>query len=503
MKHSIFDRIYLSFLLILILSFGILITFTSISTKKALTSEREETLTNEAQLIASQTLNSYVSGAFDATDVSRLFTYYAEVLNSDIWYVDKNGVIISSSESSKRGELPNSIYKIYGAYKLNKKHTETGNFHGIYDQDMISINIPLTYQKYDDDNQPLGEPLNMGALIMHSPSMQINSLLKNIFGIVYLPCLIIIIISFTFIQIISRKVMSPVKKLSTVATEYSKGNFDTKTDIHSEDEIGQLAQSMEYMADELSKLEQYRRDFISNISHDFRSPLTSIKGYVEAIKDGTIPPEKQDRYLDIILNETQRLTKLTTGLLDLNNLEQYGPYLKLKDFDLIEIIKPTLNTFEMKCIEKNIAIYLNNHADHTIVTADKTKIQQVIYNLIDNAIKFTPAGKKITVTLTEKKEKIFISVQDEGIGMSEDTQKKIFDRFYKGDQSRGKDKQGTGLGLAITKEIIKAHNENIDVTSTEGAGSTFTFTLTKAQEKASTDVISLSGIIAGKYDVKE
>ena len=141
------------------------------------------------------------------------------------------------------------------------------------------------------------------------------------------------------------------------------------------------------MADELSKLEQYRRDFISNISHDFRSPLTSIKGYVEAIKDGTIPVEKQDRYLDIILNETQRLTRLTTGLLDLNKLEEYGPYLKLKDFDLIEIIKPTLNTFEMKCIEKNIAIYLYNHVENTLVTADKTKIQQVIYNHIDTAIK--------------------------------------------------------------------------------------------------------------------
>ncbi|SEF76222.1 Signal transduction histidine kinase [Eubacterium ruminantium] len=490
MRHSIFDRIYLSFLLILILSFAVLITFTSFTSKSALTNEKEETLTNEAQLIASQTMNSYVSGAFDAKDVSKQFNYYATVLNADIWYVDKNGLIVSSSDSKKRGPLPTGIFQIYGGYELNTRHTQTGNFYNIYDEDMISINIPLSYQKFTDDGIPEGEPENIGAIIMHSPAMQISSLLKNIFRIVYLPCLVIIIISFTFIQIVSKKVMSPVKKLSSVATEYSKGNFDTKTDIKSQDEIGQLAQSMEYMADELSKLEQYRRDFISNISHDFRSPLTSIKGYVEAIKDGTIPPEKQDRYLDIILNETQRLTKLTTGLLDLNNLEKYGPYLKLKDFDLIEIIKPTLNTFEMKCIEKNIAIYLNNHVENTMVTADKSKIQQVIYNLIDNAIKFTPSGKKITVTLTDKKEKIFVSVKDEGIGMSEDTQKKIFERFYKGDQSRGKDKQGTGLGLAITKEIIKAHNENIDVISTEGEGSVFTFTLTKMHIKGTTEVLS-------------
>ena len=144
----------------------------------------------------------------------------------------------------------------------------------------------------------------------------------------------------------------------------------------------------------------------------------------------------------------------------------------------------------MKCIEKNIAIYLYNHVENTLVTADKTKIQQVIYNLIDNAIKFTPSGKKITVTLTDKKDKIFVSVKDEGIGMDEETQKRIFDRFYKGDQSRGKDKQGTGLGLAITKEIIKAHHENIDVISTEGEGSTFTFTLTKMHIKGTTEILS-------------
>ena len=490
MQHSIFDRIYLTFLISLIASFGILIAYTTIASRRALTTEKEETLTNEAQLIASQTLNSYVTGSFDADEVSQLFNYYAEILNTDIWFVNRNGAILSHSDSDLRGDLPKSIFAISGAYSINTKHTESGDFYKVFKDDVISINIPLTIKTIDDEGKQLEDAEFIGAIVMHAPATQINTLLKNIFSIIYLPCLIIIIIAFIFIQIISKKVMSPVKKLSAVATEYSKGNFNTKTEIKSQDEIGQLALSMEYMADELSKLEQYRRDFISNISHDFRSPLTSIKGYVEAIKDGTIPVEKQERYLDIILNETQRLTKLTTGLLDLNNLEQYGPYLKLNDFDLIEIIKPTLNTFEMKCIEKNIAIYLYNHVENTLVTADKTKIQQVIYNLIDNAIKFTPSGKKITVTLTEKKDKIFVSIKDEGIGMDDETQKRIFDRFYKGDQSRGRDKQGTGLGLAITKEIIKAHHENIDVISTEGEGSTFTFTLTKMHVKGTTEMLT-------------
>ena len=513
MKHSIFDRIYLSFLLILIFSFGILITFTTISTKRTLTSEKEHTMYKEGEFIINNFIQSYLNGQITDEQLTYDFHIFANTFNSDIWYVDKSGIIVSSSDSNLRDKLPAGIFMISGTFQLKNKHTETGNFYNVFSQDMITVNIPMYTNTVPSDGedstvneeQTRNEPEFAGTLLIHTPATQVNTLLRSIFSIVYLPCLIIIVIAFTFIQIISKKVMSPVKKLSAVATEYSKGNFDTKTEIKSDDEIGQLAQSMEYMAEELSKLEDYRRDFISNISHDFRSPLTSIKGYVEAIKDGTIPVDKQDRYLNIILNETQRLTKLTTGLLELSKLEKYGPYLKLSDFDLIDIIKPTLNTFEMKCIDKNIAIYLNNHVENTLVTADKSKIQQVIYNLIDNAIKFTPSGKKITVTITDKKEKIFVSVKDEGVGMDEKTQKRIFDRFYKGDPSRGKDKQGTGLGLAITKEVIKAHNENIDVVSTEGEGSVFTFSPTKKHIKGTTETLSpqnVSAILSSTKNLK-
>ena len=273
--------------------------------------------------------------------------------------------------------------------------------------------------------------------------------------------------------------MRPLRKINTVAEEYSTGNFETKLNIRSHDEIGQLASTLEYMASELSKLDEYRRSFISNISHDFRSPLTSIKGYIEAIQDGTIPPEKQDKYLSIVVNETNRLTKLTSSLLELNDFDSYGIWLMQKDFDVVDLVKNAMNTFEGHCQEKNISLILNNHTESSVVHADKTKIQQVIYNLLDNAIKFTPSGKNIYITLTEKNDKLFISIKDEGCGIPADSLNKIWVRFYKADTSRGKDRQGTGLGLAITREIVKAHGENINVVSTEGVGSEFTFSLSK------------------------
>ena len=224
--------------------------------------------------------------------------------------------------------------------------------------------------------------------------------------------------------------------------------------------MGYLANTLNYMSSELNKMEEYQHSFIANVSHDFRSPLTSIKGYLEAIKDGTIPPELYDKYLGILISETERLNKLTQGMLTLNSLDSKG--------------------FLGTCNAKDIVLDLTFAADIQMVYADLGKIQQVLYNLIDNAIKFSHEDSIIYIQTSIRYEKIFISVKDTGIGIPKDSQKKIFERFYKTDLSRGKDKKGTGLGLAIVKEIIQAHGENIDVVSTEGVGTEFIFSLPKA-----------------------
>lgn len=503
MQRSALDRIYLAFLIILIVSFGFLIFFISFFTRRSLITEKQSTLTNEANLVASQVVRAYMSGEISTSEMASQFNDYSAMLESDIWYVDESGTIvassgyfedIASSQSPDKAtpdktvvavmkKLPRSIYELSSDYDIHENSYTVSDFYGIYNTNVVSVNAPIIISRYDASAQ-LIDKQNCGALIIHTTTADINDMMRNIYSISFIPCLVIIVIAFILLQIISYKIIRPIKKLAEVADEYSRGDFDVETGINSEDEIGQLAKSMEYMATELSKLEEYRHEFISNISHDFRSPLTSIRGYVTAIQDGTIPPEKQARYLGIVLDETNRLTKLTQGLLDLNRLEIYGPYLNLTDFDFIDVIRTTLNTFEIKCIDKGVSIYLNNHAEKTIIVADKTKIQQVVYNLLDNAIKFTPEGKNIYIEIVEKPDKLVVSIRDEGIGMSEDTQKKIWTRFYKDDTSRGKDKGGTGLGLAITKEIIKAHNETINVTSKEGEGSEFTFTLTKTTADA-------------------
>lgn len=473
LKHSLFDKIFMTFLAIFTVCFGFIVLYASYVTRDMLVDERTEVLTNEAFLIADQTITGYIQGIYSEQDFEDSLQYYASTLDASIWVTDTKGIIYGFARADGHPDNPKNIFLVDQDFDMYTAQSFNGNFFGTFNGDVISVAIPI--RTNDKPN---------GMILIHSTVEQLHNVQQNIVRLIYAPYLFMIILSFALLGIVSGKIMRPIRKINTVAEQYSTGNFDTPMDIHSNDEIGQLAATLEYMASELSKLDDYRKAFISNISHDFRSPLTSIKGYIEAIQDGTIPPEKQSHYLDIVVQQTNRLTKLTSSLLELNNYDSYGIWLVCKDFDIVELVLSAINSFEGRCIEKQIAIRLNNHTEHSVVHADKTKIEQVIYNLLDNAIKFTPNGKSIYVTLTEKHDKIFVSVKDEGCGIPKESLNRVWVRFYKADRSRGKDKQGTGLGLAITKEIIKAHNENINVVSTEGVGSEFTFSLSKAAQEA-------------------
>lgn len=275
----------------------------------------------------------------------------------------------------------------------------------------------------------------------------------------------------------------PLHKINVAAKEYSKGNFSYELKIGQNDEYRDLGNTIKYMANELNNLDDYQRKFIGNISHDFRSPLTSIKGYITAMIDGTIPVEKQEKYLGIILFEADRLSGLMSSLLTLYNFDNNKGLLNKNSFDINYIMKKTAETYEGACDKKKISFVYRIGNEPLMVYADQPKIQQVINNLIDNAIKFSPHYSRIILSTYVKGDKVFVSVKDFGEGIPKDSINRIWERFYKNDPSRGKDKKGTGLGLAITKEIIQAHNENIDVISTEGVGSEFIFTLPKDKNK--------------------
>lgn len=466
------DKIIIAIIVLLAGVFLLLVSYTTYATQKALVQEKQINLTNEARLLAEQTILSYLEGIMSMEYLQIRFDEFEDTLQTKVWLFSEQGELIVASNSAELSVVPHNILVIAPEMKLEKGFTQTGDFYNIFSGTMISIGIPI----YVGEEQ-------RGYLILHTAMEEVEALQNDMLEILYMPFFVILLVIVLVLAYLSKTIIRPIGKLNTAAREYAKGNFEMRTGVNRKDEIGELSDSLEYMASELSKLDEYRKNFIANISHDFRSPLTSIKGYLEAMLDGTIPPEKYNRYLNIVLNESRRLTKLTSGLLELNDFDTYGPILKKQNFDIVDLVKETRNTLEGVCEQKKIDIRIKCPAEDTMVYADKMKIGQVVHNLMDNAVKFSPKKGRITVTIYNKNGKVFVSVKDQGPGIGKEHQKKVWDRFYKTDSSRGKDKQGTGLGLAITKEIIKAHNENINLISTEGAGSEFVFSLTESDNR--------------------
>lgn len=295
----------------------------------------------------------------------------------------------------------------------------------------------------------------------------------DIYNICFLFFCVVLAVIFYVLYVV---LVKPLHKNIRAIQMFLKGNYDYQQNIHTRDEYEELAYSVAFLAGELKKLDDYQKKFIANVSHDFRSPLTSIKGYAEAMADGTIPPQMQGKYLEIIVYETNRLAKLAQNLLSLDHYNQ-GVLLNIQPFNINEAIRHTALSFEGTGRKKGIHINLLFEEQELFVKADKEKIEQVLYNLLDNAIKFSDDGKEIRIMTKVKGNKAMISIKDSGIGIPKDAIPRVFDRFYKTDLSRGKDKKGTGLGLAIVKDIITEHKEHITVVSTQGAGTEFTFSL--------------------------
>lgn len=467
MKYSLHSKFILGYLVFGLLGFIAIGTISSNITRRYLIEEKADVLYDEANLIAASFSSVYRGKELDTETAAPQLIAVASFIQSEIWIVDNQGTIVADSNQSSRVDekIPGFDPTSGGNHSYS-----IGNYYGCFAQDVLSVCAPVT-----------GNYTTYGYVIIHLPFTEILKLETSFLNILYISAGILFVLSLVILLVFTKTVYFPLKKITEAASQYAAGNLKHKISLRTQDEMGYLAATLNYMSDELDKTEEYQKNFIANVSHDFRSPLTSIKGYLEAILDGTIPPELYEKYLTLVISETERLNKLTEGMLTLNSLDSKG-HLSRSNFDINRVIKDTAATFEGICSSKNIMLDLTFSTPLQMVYADLGKIQQVLYNLLDNALKFSHSDSVIYIQTYVKHEKVFVSVKDTGIGIPKSSMKKIWERFYKSDASRGKDKTGTGLGLAIVKDIIQSHGENIDVISTEGVGTEFIFSLPKGRE---------------------
>lgn len=474
MKRRLYLWLCLMFFAFGTIGFILISTLTSRLVLSFMTERVAENLYREANIISRNYAQEYYRENVSLEDLQAHLEILDSYLDCQIWIMNRNGEILVNSRNPVEDTAHPERIEAFDATDFGNQYAMTGDFYSYFPTEQLSVYAPITR------NYQL-----IGYVVLHEPTDEIAATGYGILNISYITWGILTGIAFLLFLLIALLIVHPIRRIAKVAGKYAGGDFDQKkVEIRQSSEIGYLSASLNYMADEMNTLEEDQRKFISNVSHDFRSPLTSIKGYIEAMLDGTIPPEMQEKYLRTILFETERLTKLTTGILELNKYGAHGrTILDVSVFDVNSIIKHTLQTFEGTCIEKRISFEVILTGKELMVSADMTKIQQVIYNLIDNAIKFSHHDSVITIETTVKNEKVFVSIKDRGVGIPKESLSKIWERFYKSDSSRGRDKKGTGLGLSIVKEIISAHNENINVISTEGVGTEFIFTLPLAGEE--------------------
>lgn len=468
MRKTLYIKFILAYIIFGFFGFVVVATFVSSMTLDHLKKEKADSLYREATLIA----NTYASDLYNSETtleaVKEQLDALSVYLSASIWIINPSGRMVLNSDTPM--DVENEVViEDFDPTVTEGLYYTTGNFFNSFEEDTLSVFAPIT-----------SDFKVKGYVVIHTPMRSIQVSSDSMLNISYFMLIILFLLSLIILIFFTELVYIPLRKITEATEQYASGNMHYEFSIESVDEMGYLAAMLSYMASEIARSEDDQKLFVANVSHDFRSPLTSIKGYLEAMLDGTIPPEMYEKYLTIVLNETERLTKLTNSLLTLNNLNTRGMLLEKTDFDINTTIRNVAASFEGTCKEKRIAIELVLTGEKMYVSADMGKIQQVLYNLLDNAIKFSHHDSVIKLETTEKHNKVFVSVKDSGIGIPKDNLKLIWDRFYKSDISRGKDKKGTGLGLAITKEIIRSHGENINVISTEGVGSEFIFSLPKS-----------------------
>lgn len=468
MRKTLYLKLILAYIIFGLFGFVVVATFVSNMIMDHLKKEEADSLYREATLIANTYAVDLYRNEVSLEAVKMQLDALDTYLDATLWIINPSGRMIldSSSPVDVENEV---VIENFDSTVTSGSNYVVGNFFQTFNENMLSVFAPIT-----------ADYKVKGYVVIHKPISSIQASANSMLTISYLMLVILFLLSLIILIFFTEIVYIPLRKITEATEQYASGNMHYEFTVESEDEMGYLAASLSYMASEIARAEDDQKKFVANVSHDFRSPLTSIKGYLEAMIDGTIPPEMYEKYLSIVLNETERLTKLTNSLLTLNNLNTKGIMLNKSDFDINSVIRSVAASFEGTCRERTIAIELVLTGDEMYVFADVDKIQQVLYNLLDNAIKFSHHDSIIKMETTERHNKIFVSVKDSGIGIPKDDLKLIWDRFYKSDSSRGKDKKGTGLGLSITKEIIRSHGENINVISTEGVGTEFIFSLPKS-----------------------
>lgn len=461
MKLKLFKKYFLTASVIIILNLGFMMLILSFVLNNYITDSKKESLGSVCNEIAAQIENRDNISAQDFQYFYESIKSISEISDVEIFITNAEDkvVICSCDDWISDKECSHTANPI--SQKLFDEKNKEGGFY-------ISTAKVYNNPHYIAAKSVYDESGNKNFTVFSAaPISDVRGLLGTITKLYFISAIVPIIIMFFGLYAMTYRLTKPLKQMSVASRAMARGDFSKRIPVTTDDEIGELAASFNMMTNSLAQLEGMRKSFVANVSHELKTPMTTIGGFIDGILDGTIGEEKQQYYLEIVSQEVKRLSRLVQSMLSMARLESGEFALKKETFDLSELVCTVTISQEQRIEQKNIEILGLDEIGNVSIYADKDLMHQAVYNLVDNAIKFANEGGTIKFALESKNGVTHLSVKNTGRGIPEGDIPYVFDRFYKVDKSRSASKNSTGLGLYIVKTIINAHLGKVSVTSKE------------------------------------
>ena len=436
-----------------------------------LTDQAMEGLKNDGNAISALASAYYTEGTLNHEDFLVNLSFVSQVSQADAVICDSTGRLVLCSRApfgcghQGLNVSPDFLQNVFSTGCV----TTTGIIQGLYEEERFVTAVPIT------DSNGFG----VGIVIVSAPMEQVTQILQKISDTYLFVSVLVVLLAVVLMSLVARKQSRPLRDMAKAAHDFGLGNLNARVQVDpkSSDEVQDLALAFNNMASSLQQSEYQRQEFVANVSHELKTPMTTISGFVDGMLDGTIPPERHKHYMHMVSDETKRLSRLVRSMLDISRLQDQDiPEEKKSRFELQELAGQVLITFEQKIDAKNLNVDVDFPGHPTYTRAGPDYITQVIYNLLDNAVKFCPEGGDLGMKVRTGTTKLYVSVSNSGETIPPNELALLFDRFHKLDKSRSQNRDGWGLGLYIVKTIIGRHGEDISVTSQNGI-TTFTFTL--------------------------
>lgn len=486
MFKSVFAKYITTFILIILISFSMILSIML----SLVTDHSSATRTEIVQSVAGsteaylelkyETSNFNDFNAFVQSNQNDIFNIINSVASNwegvSVFLADRNGVLLlyASKTSSGLFEKQYVLPELTLTKLRNGESTPIiGTLAALFENTHVSYAIPLL-----DDEDTV-----QGSIIVSYSSNSFVLLLRDMAQTILASILWVMVATLIAVYFITEMITGPLREMSKAAKSFAKGHFDVRVPVRGKDEVAELARAFNNMAQSLENLENMRNTFIANVSHDLRTPMTTISGFIDNILIGAIPKEEQSYYLGIIKEEVRRLSRLVASLLDISRLQAGDRKFNMQGFDICELARLILISFEQKIDEKRLNVEFLCDEERMFVCADRDAIYQILYNICDNGVKFAKESGNFRIRIRydeeaeNKRKKIVVGVYNQGEGIAPEDLPYVFERFYKADKSRGLDKSGVGLGMFISKTIIDAHGEKIWVESHHHENCEFFFTL--------------------------